>query len=95
MQNFNSFKSLLDSPSRVVITTHVKPDADALGSSLGLAAFLKKLGHDVQVITPSDYPGFLTWMDGNDEVIIYNENNNERITALIDDAQIIYCLDFS
>jgi len=73
----------------------VKPDADALGSSLGLGAFLKKLGHDVQVITPSDYPEFLTWMDGNDEVIICNEYNAERITALIDDAQTIYCLDFS
>ncbi len=95
MQNLTSFKSLLDSPSRIVITTHVKPDADALGSSLGLAAFLKKLGHDVQVVSPSDYPDFLTWMDGNDDVIIYTENTREQIAGLVDRAEIIFCLDFS
>jgi len=95
MQNLVSFKSLLDTPSRVVITTHVKPDADALGSSLALATLLKKLGHDVQVISPSDYPDFLRWMEGDNEVLIYNENSAKRIDLIIEAAQLIFCLDFS
>ncbi len=95
MQNFSSFKSLLDVPARIVITTHVKPDADALGSSLGLSSFLKKLGHEVHVITPSDYPDFLSWMHGNKDVIIYSEKTRSQIQNIISEAQIIFCLDFS
>ena len=59
MQNLEAFKELIAIPKDVVITTHQKPDADALGSSLGLAAYLAKKGHRVNVISPTDYPEFL------------------------------------
>ena len=95
MQNLDAFKELLDSPKKVVITTHQKPDADALGSSLGLAAFLKKKGHEVSVITPTDYPAFLNWMKGHEEVIIYNQQNEARSHKIIEEAGMIFCLDFS
>jgi len=42
MQKFSSFQDLLGKPAKVVVTTHQRPDADALGSSLGLAAYLEK-----------------------------------------------------
>jgi phosphoesterase RecJ-like protein len=58
MSSGNSLKAFLGSPTQVVITTHHKPDADALGSSLAMQAYLEKLGHSCQVITPSDYPSF-------------------------------------
>ena len=86
---------LLNTPQRVVITTHHKPDADALGSSLALRAYLKKKGHEVHVISPTDYPDFLKWMTGNSEVIIYNEGNEDKSAALIRDSTMIFCLDFS
>ena len=95
MQNLEAFKKLISKPKRVVITTHHKPDADALGSSLGLAGILKKLGHEVKVITPTDYPDFLSWMKGNDEVIIYNEGKEALCEKLVNDAEVIFCLDFS
>ncbi|MCA6078139.1 DHH family phosphoesterase [Fulvivirga sedimenti] len=95
MQNIEAFKAFLSKPQRVVITTHHKPDADALGSSLALASYLKKKGHQVHVITPTDYPDFLRWMAGNDEVIIYNENQQDHCAALVADATLIFCLDFS
>lgn len=79
----------------MVITTHTKPDADALGSSLGLAGYLKKKGHDVSVITPTDYADFLAWMKGNDEVIIFNNGNESRSEQLVKAADIVFCLDFS
>ncbi len=95
MQNIAAFKQLIGTPRDIVITTHTKPDADALGSSLGLALFLKHMGHRVTVITPTDYPKFLTWMKGNDEVVIYNDNNEAKSQTLIDSAEIVFCLDFS
>ena len=94
-QVLHAFREALSQPRRVVITTHQKPDADALGSSLGLAGYLKKKGHQVSVIAPTDYPVFLSWMKGNDEVIVYNEGKEVRSAALVADAELIFCLDFS
>ncbi|MEM6522541.1 MAG: bifunctional oligoribonuclease/PAP phosphatase NrnA [Bacteroidota bacterium] len=94
MQNVDIFRELLSSPKQVVITTHHKPDADALGSSLALAGYLKKKGHTVQVISPTDYPGFLHWMQGNDEVLVF-EGNEERGQKTVEEADVVCCLDFS
>ena len=95
MHDINALKELLREPKEVMITTHHKPDADALGSSLGLAGYLKKLGHRVTVITPSDYPSFLTWMEGNDDVLVYSEKNDALVRRIISESQVIFCLDFS
>jgi len=98
MENLQAFKSLISSPKRVVIVTHFKPDADALGSSLGLAGFLNKKGHSVSVITPSNYPDFLAWMPGNETVLaLSNEKpeNEKRAEELIRASDIVFCLDFS
>ncbi|HMX00593.1 MAG TPA: DHH family phosphoesterase [Cyclobacteriaceae bacterium] len=80
---------------QVVIVTHHKPDADALGSSLGLAGYLRKKGHSVTVITPSDYPEFLHWMPGNAGVLALDKGNEKLIHDKINAAEIIFCLDFS
>ena len=95
MQDFQAFKELLNNPKNIIIVTHHKPDADALGSSLGLSGYLKKKGHQVNVISPSDYPKFLHWMKGNDEVLIYEKSKKHSINQLIEAADIIFCLDFS
>ncbi|MGE0929469.1 DHH family phosphoesterase [Peijinzhouia sedimentorum] len=94
MQKLQGLTEFLQNPRKVVITTHHKPDADALGSSLGLAGYLKKKNHQVTVITPTDYPNFLNWMSGNDEVIIFEEGNQEVSAKLIEEAELIVCLDF-
>lgn len=95
MQNVEALKEYLKHPKNVVIVTHHKPDADALGSSLGLAGFLKKKGHRVQVITPSDYPSFLFWMPGNQDVLIFDKDKPHVADKFVQEADIIFCLDFS
>ena len=95
MQDLDSLKAVLSSPCKIAITTHFKPDADALGSSLGMANYLTKKGHEVQVITPSDYPEFLHWMKGNDRVMVYTDDRKEEIRHLFNAAHLIITLDFS
>jgi phosphoesterase RecJ-like protein len=60
-----------------------------------LAGYLKKKGHAVQVITPSDYPEFLHWMPGNEGVLIYDKTKETQIATSIAEADLIFCLDFS
>lgn len=90
----SQLKEFLSQPQRIVITTHHKPDGDAMGSSLGLYAYLIQKGHHVSVITPTDYPEFLHWLPNNSEVIIYTAQETES-KKLVDEAQLIFCLDFN
>lgn len=94
MLNITPLYNLLAQPQKIVITTHHKPDGDAMGSSLGLYNYLIQQGHHVKVITPTDYPDFLSWMPGNGEVVIYTDHKEES-AAYIEDARIIFCLDFN
>ncbi len=94
MINFEELKKLLKNPLRIVITAHIRPDADALGSALALKNFLLKKGHYVSVVMPTIYPQFLNWMKGNDDVLIYEKQKDECL-PLIDKADVIFCLDFN
>lgn len=84
----------LAKPQQIVVTTHHKPDGDALGSSLAMYHWLKAKGHAVNVVVPSDFPTFLDWMPGRQDVIIYPQHKTES-DALIASADIIFCLDFN
>ncbi|GMQ25280.1 bifunctional oligoribonuclease/PAP phosphatase NrnA [Algoriphagus sp. oki45] len=96
MEALATFQRELSSPKKIFITTHVKPDADALGSSLGLANYLLKKGHEVTVVTPSDYPSFLYWMQGNDWVLDFSKDRDKELaTEKLNEADVIFCLDFS
>ncbi|CAN5415434.1 bifunctional oligoribonuclease/PAP phosphatase NrnA [soil metagenome] len=94
MLDLASLSKLLAEPQKIVITTHHKPDGDAMGSSLGLYNYLIQQGHHAKVITPTDYPQFLDWLPGNGDVIIYTEEK-QKAAALIADARLIFCLDFN
>jgi phosphoesterase RecJ-like protein len=94
MLDLAALKELLASPQKIVITTHHKPDGDAMGSSLGLYNYLIQQGHHARVIAPTDYPDFLSWLPGNEDVIIYTDQPGQS-AALIADAALIFCLDFN
>lgn len=73
---------------------HQKPDGDAMGSTLGLFHFMRSLGHDATVISPTNWASFLNWMPGCAEVVDY-ENKTNAADELIKNADWIFCLDFN
>ena len=84
----------LSQAKNIVIVPHKGPDGDAMGSTLGLMHFLRDKGHKVNVISPNDYPRFLKWLPGNDEVIIY-EKDKVNAENLINEADLVFALDFN
>ena len=94
MKDTEVLKEYLSDSRKIVITTHANPDADALGSSLGLFHFLKAKGHEVNVIVPTSYPDFLEWMAGNEFVINYEEDK-VKSDGILDSADLLFCLDYS
>lgn len=93
-QEIQEIKKLLESPKKIVITTHRSPDGDAIGSSLGLYHFLKAKGHDTLVIAPNKYPEFLQWLPGTDKVLKFDTDTSEA-NSHIENADIIFFLDFN
>ena len=85
---------LFRQPLQIFITTHHKPDADALGSSLGWAHILRAAGHRATVVVPNDFPSFLDWMPGRNEVIDF-EKDPLRAQASLEKADLVCCLDFN
>ena len=71
MKEIHEIYGQLAEKKNIVITTHQKPDADAMGSSLGLAHFLRQFGHEVTVISPTNWARWLDWMEGTDNVLDY------------------------
>jgi phosphoesterase RecJ-like protein len=94
MQSIDLFYPQLNKPSRAVITMHQKPDGDAMGSALGLCHFLRSLGHEAVVISPTNWANFLDWMPGIGQVMDF-EKNKEKAKEIIRTATVIYCLDFN
>jgi len=87
-------RKLINSSRNIIITNHLNPDGDAMGSALGLAAILRAAGKEPRVIVPNEYPSFLQWMKGSDEVLIYEEHVPE-CEELIANADLIFHLDYN
>ncbi len=94
MQPVSHIFPLLSQPKNVIITFHQKPDADAMGSGLGLFNFLQQLGHTVTVISPTNWAGFLSWMPGAKKMLNY-EMQTAKATEALNKADWIFCLDFN
>ncbi len=93
-EDITTVKSLLSQPQKIAIIPHKNPDGDAMGAALAVYAFLKDKGHEANVISPNDYPKFLKWMPGNDDVVNF-ERENQKALQLLKDASVIFTVDFN
>ncbi len=89
-----ALNKLLIEKDNIVITCHVSPDGDAIGSSLGLYHFLRSIGKRVSVVIPDMIPRNLHFLPGVRHTTIYTQSPDKAI-ATIQQAELIFCLDFN
>lgn len=94
LEDIKTVKSILSKPQKIVIIPHKNPDGDAIGSCLGLQSFLLGKGQKATVISPNDFPKFLKWMPGSDLILNYERENSEA-KKLLEEATVIFTLDFN
>lgn len=80
--------------NRIVVCGHRAPDGDAVGSCLAWAEYLKTLGKQVTVVLPNPFPDFLRWLP-NSHLIHFYARHEEAATRIINEASLIFCLDFN
>lgn len=87
-----SLLDLLRTRERFVLTSHVRPDCDALGSELGLAGILEALGKDVRIVNAQATPPNLKWIDPEGRI----ESLQEKVRpADLTDRDLFVVLDTS
>jgi phosphoesterase RecJ-like protein len=94
MWTIDELKTFLSTPRKILITTHSKPDGDAMGSSLAMFHYLIKKGHEPVVVSPSDYGVYLHWLPGNAGVLALPAGKEKALKHLAE-AELIICLDFN
>ena len=85
---------LISDAQNIIITCHKSPDGDAIGSSLGMAEYLRSLGKEPTVIVPDQYPDFLLWLPNTEKVVRYDKHR-EKCDMLFKIADLVFCLDFN
>ena len=87
-------EKILEKVKKITIITHFNPDGDAIGSSLALYHYLADKNFDVSVIIPSRAPDFLHWLPGTNSINVF-EDTPDSSKSLINDAELIFFLDFN
>ena len=87
----DDFISLVNNNSSFVLTTHVNPDGDALGSEIGLAEWLLSLGKHVRVLNHSKVPENYHYIDAENPILeLYDEAKHKDV---ISGADVFMLLD--
>jgi len=80
--DWSVLKQFVAEPQRFIISTHMRPDGDALGSALGLAYTLRQLGKESLVVSPSPLPPRYVNVVSSTDVIVYDPANEAAIGAV-------------
>ena len=91
---YRKLKKVLVPPIRIALMTHINPDGDAIGSMLGLYWFLLKRGCEVSMAVPNNFPHFLDWMEGADQILIFSKQG-DKVREEIQNVDLVFCLDFN
>lgn len=96
--NIQVLEAMIAEARKVTIVTHQKPDGDAMGSCIALYHFLKMCGKDsVRIILNDRYPSYLDFLSSdilNGDIIFFQEMK-DTAEILIQDSDLIFCLDFN
>ncbi len=90
--DWQSFSQLVHDHQRFILTSHIRPDCDALGSELGMAGVLRAVGKDVLIVNGQETPPNLEFIDPENEIRTIDVNITEAELA---DREVLIVLDTS
>ena len=89
MSHINPFKSFIEAYDKIVVVTHERPDADAIGSLVAMYRCLRGLGKDAYLQFSNDVPAKLKFLLEDSELM------ERRVITVSDNYQAAIVLDCS
>ncbi|MBR4803342.1 MAG: bifunctional oligoribonuclease/PAP phosphatase NrnA [Bacteroidales bacterium] len=89
-----TLRALIEQSDTVAIVSHVNPDGDALGSSLGMCAALLKQGKNACVLLPTVHPDYYDFLPNSDRILV-GEKDIDRCAQAIAAADLIIMVDLN
>lgn len=93
-EKVRELKQLLERCSNILLTCHIRPDGDAIGSTLGWYHLLRAIGKEVYVIIPDRIPKSLEFLPGTSDVVVYTQHK-QYADRLMHEADLILQCDFN
>lgn len=97
-QSIRTLERMISDSGRICIVTHMKPDGDAIGSSVALYHYLRMCGKTgVRIILNDRHPEYLSFLTEDmprENLIVHKEMPSEAEICL-KDSDLIFCLDFN
>jgi phosphoesterase RecJ-like protein len=94
----NQLANLIEKAAEISVITHMKPDGDAMGSSLAMYHFLTSFTKcNVRIVLNDRYPANLAFMvspEEQDSILIFSEDKDAAIDWIAS-SDLIICLDFN
>lgn len=84
MRFINLFKKFISNNKKIVITTHIHPDADGIGSEIALCFALKSIGKDVMAVHECPLMDRYKYLDPDNFIISYDEYQKKYANQTID-----------
>jgi phosphoesterase RecJ-like protein len=81
--DWSGFVNLVRKHQRFVLTTHVRPDPDGLGSQLALADVLEGMGRSVQMVIASAWPPRYNFLDPQRRIVRFEAANQGAVDVII------------
>ncbi len=84
----------ISSAQNIIISGHINPDGDCLGAALGVYNYLKSMNKNVTIFVPNEFPKYLKWLKGADNILVFNQEDTSHVELVLD-AELIFCLDYN
>jgi len=89
IRDFEAVKAVIEKGDRFLLTTHVNPDGDGIGSEIALYHYLKSLGKEPYIINCSALPINFNYLVSDNEIEYFDEDKSTEIFKEFDAAFVL------
>ena len=89
-----ALKKILSQAHTAILTCHLSPDGDALGSTLGLCRVLRNMGIKARVAVPDTPPRYLMFLPGAEHILVFSRNQ-PYVQSMLATTDVVFCLDYN
>ena len=82
-------REFLENKKRLLVTTHINPDGDGIGSQIALANYLKQTGKTVIMKNPNPVPFYFQFLDADNEISCFEKKQDLKLIQSLDGAIIV------